>query len=148
MRLTLHTDYALRVLIYLGLREGRLSTIREISEAYDISRTHLMKVALELQKRGYIAATRGRAGGLALAVQGAQVSLGQLIRELEPDLALAECMGAENRCVISPDCLLREALHKAREAFIAVLDEYTVVELASPGKRAKALRQHLHIVNL
>ncbi|MCK0538773.1 Rrf2 family transcriptional regulator [Alcanivorax quisquiliarum] len=149
MRLTLHTDYALRVLIYLGLQqEGRLATIREISQAYDISRTHLMKVALELQKRGYIEAVRGRAGGLALAAPGAAVNLGQLVRELEPDLALAECMGGENRCVISPDCRLKEALHKAREAFIAVLGQYTVADLTAPGKRAAALRGHLQIINL
>lgn len=148
MRLTLHTDYALRVLIYLGLREGRLSTIREISEAYGISRTHLMKVALELQRRGYIEAVRGRAGGLALAASGATVNLGQLVRELEPDLALAECLGRENRCVISPDCRLRSALQQAREAFVAALAQYNVADLIAPGKRAAALREHLQIVNL
>ena len=148
MRLTLHTDYALRMLIYISLREGGLSTIREISDAYDISRNHLMKVAHKLQKLGYLETVRGRSGGLALALPGENVRLGGLVHDLEPDMALAECLGPDNRCVITPDCALRDALRKARQAFLAALDEYTLADLATPGKRARALRHHLQIVNI
>lgn len=148
MRLTLHTDYALRMLIYIGLAEGQLSTIREIAEAYAISRNHLMKVAHKLQKLGYLETIRGRAGGLALALPGKDIHLGKLVLELEPDMALAECFGPGNHCVISPDCKLRDALRKARQAFVETLDAYTLADLTAPGARARALRNHLHIVNL
>ena len=51
MHLTLHTDYALRVLMYLALRPDRRCTIEEIAGAYGISRNHLMKVLYRLQCR-------------------------------------------------------------------------------------------------
>ena len=63
MRLTVHTDYALRLLMYLALKQDGLATIAEIAVTYDISRNHLTKVAHELGVAGYVVTVRGRGGG-------------------------------------------------------------------------------------
>ena len=63
MHITQHTDYALRVLIYLGENTDRLVTISEISERFEISRSHLMKVVNQLVREGFVLGLRGKGGG-------------------------------------------------------------------------------------
>ena len=66
MRLTLHTDYALRVLIHVAIADGKLITISDIAESFDISKHHLMKVVSDLSQKGYLDTVRGRGGGIRL----------------------------------------------------------------------------------
>ncbi|MEK4759178.1 Rrf2 family transcriptional regulator [Viridibacillus sp. FSL E2-0187] len=128
MRLTLYTDYSLRVLLYLGARNIEdLSTIKEISDAYGISKNHLMKVTHELGKLGYIETVRGRGGGIRLALKPKDIVIGKLVRQTEEDFYLVDCFNPESvGCIISPVCSLKGALNKALHAYIAVLDEYTL----------------------
>ncbi|MEQ6886972.1 Rrf2 family transcriptional regulator [Salicola sp. Rm-C-2C1-2] len=141
MRLTRHTDYAVRMLMFLALRNGQLGIIREIADAYDISRNHLMKVAHELQRNGYLETLRGKGGGLRLAAPPEQIMLGDLIRTMEPDLKMAECFGCDNQCVITPNCQLKFVLDEALGAFLQTLDAYSLDDVISP--RAQKLRQNL-----
>lgn len=141
MRLTSHTDYAVRMLIFLALREGQLGTIREVASAYGISRNHLMKVAHELQGHGYLQTIRGKGGGLRLALPPEQIRLGELVRTMEPDLKMAECFGCDNQCVITPSCQLKFVLDEALRNFLKVLDAYSLDDVTSP--RAHKLREHL-----
>jgi len=129
MRLTNFSDYALRVLMYAAAQEDRLITIEETAKVYGISRAHLMKVANKLTQTGYLKAVRGRSGGLALARRPAKIRLGEVIRATEPDFALVECMGTDNRCLITPRCRLRSALGEALAAFAETLDRYTLADL-------------------
>ncbi|GEK30087.1 HTH-type transcriptional regulator NsrR [Kurthia zopfii] len=126
MRLTLYTDYSLRVLLYLGAKDPEeLSTIQNISDSYGISKNHLMKVTHELGKMGYIETVRGRGGGIRLAVVPEEINIGQLVRKTEEDFYLVECFNPESvGCIISPVCSLKGALNKALHAYIAVLDSY------------------------
>ena len=146
MRLTLHTDYALRLLIYVAVNEGQRSTIREVAEAYDISRNHLMKVAHELQQKGYLRTIRGKGGGLVLGMAAEQLSVGTLVRDLEPDMNLAECFCDGSLCVITPDCRLKGLLHRALDAFLDTLDGYTLADVLEG--RNDALRRDLNIVDI
>lgn len=130
MRLTQHTDYALRVLIHVGSKAGGASTIREIAESYGISRNHLMKVAHELGRIGLLAPQRGRGGGLALARAPAEINVGDVVRRMEESLALVECFkGPANTCPIAGLCRLEIALAQALQAFLAVLDRLTLADL-------------------
>ena len=135
MRITQHTDYALRVLIYLALRTDERSTIREISEAYAISRNHLMKVVQKLVAAGYVEATRGAGGGLMLARRPEAIGIGKVVRELEPDFGLVECFRPDNACVITPACRLPAMLDEALTAFHRTLDGYTLADIATPDRR-------------
>ena len=85
MRLTVYTDYALRLLMYLALKEDGLATISEVAEGYDISKNHLMKVAHQLGVAGYVDTIRGRNGGLRLAKPAKAIGLGEVVRHTEPD---------------------------------------------------------------
>lgn len=133
MRLTAFSDYTLRVLIYLGLRDRQLSTINEIAEAYGISRNHLMKVVHHLGRQGYIETIRGKGGGIRLAMEPREIRVGAVIRLTEQDTSLVECFErATSCCRIENACLLRGAFGEALQAFYAVLDEYTLADLLAP----------------
>ena len=95
MRLTQWTDYTLRVLMYCAATEGRLQpvTISEVAESYDISRSHLTKVANVLTRAGFLIAVRGRSGGLRMGRAAADITLGEVLRVTEPDFASIECFG-------------------------------------------------------
>lgn len=131
MRLTMYTDYSLRVLIYLGTKEdGKLTTIQEISDAYHISKNHLMKVTFELGKAGFIETVRGRGGGIRLADRPENINVGKVVRKMEEDFHLVECFNpVTNMCPISPICGLRGVLGKALHAYLSVLDEYNLQDL-------------------
>ncbi len=145
MRLTVYSDYSLRVLMYLALRHERLATIEEIAGAYGISRTHLMKVAHQLGQKGFVGTVRGKGGGLRLAREAATIGLGDVVRHTEPDFALVPCLvPADGSCVIQPSCILRHAIEQARDAFLAVLDRYTLADLVRPRAAALASRLGLH----
>lgn len=132
MRLTVYTDYALRVLMYLAVHTGPLPTIAQIAGSYRISRTHLMKVAHELGLAGYIETVRGKKGGLRLALPPADIRLGDVVRRTEPDFALVPCFqSTEAVCVLSTDCRLRSVLHQAQAAFLEVLDRHTLADLVA-----------------
>ncbi|WP_430911190.1 Rrf2 family transcriptional regulator [Methylobacterium sp. sgz302541] len=128
MRLTRYTDYALRTLIYVGLREPRQSSIAEIARAYGISENHLTKVVHQLGRLGLIQTIRGRGGGLRLAKAPAEIVIGAVVRHTEDDLALVECFSGGG-CAITAPCRLRRALGEALAAFLAVLDGVTLADL-------------------
>ncbi len=132
MRLTLHTDYGLRILVYLASAPGRVVTTVEIGRAYDISKNHLVRVAQSLRSGGFIELTPGRTGGLTLAQPPAKIRIGQVVRTLEPELRMVECFdAATNTCPIAPRCGLRGPIAEALEAFLASLDRHTLADVVS-----------------
>lgn len=141
MRLTVYTDFSLRVLMFLAVKEDELATIAEIAGAYRVSKNHLMKVAHQLGVAGYVATVRGRGGGLRLARRPGDIVLGEVVRRTEPDMALVPCFDpADGRCVIFRGCALRDVLGEARDAFLAVLDRCTLADLVdAPAPLRKLL---------
>ena len=137
MRLTIFTDYTLRVLIYLGVHqhEGRLATIGDIATVYGISENHLMKIVHHLAKQGYVETTRGKGGGMRLARAPELINIGSVVRGAEEDLAIVECFGkGARKCPIAPACALGEVLEHAMHAFFEVLDGQTLADLLQPRK--------------
>lgn len=129
MRLTNFSDYSLRILMYAAARGEKLITIEETAAVYGISRAHLMKVANLLVHAGFLRSIRGRSGGLALAMSAQEIGIGAVLRATEPDFALVECFGADNRCLVTPRCRLRGVLNEALTAFVTTLDRYTLADL-------------------
>jgi len=145
MQLTLYTDYSLRVLVYVGLKDGGLATISEIAGAYGISRNHLVKVVHNLSSQGYIDALRGKGGGLRLSRPAEKINIGDVVRHTEPNFDLVECFNQDDpgACPITPVCKLKGALGKAYRAFMAVLDELTLADVLS---NRQELARPLHVV--
>ncbi|MEN7535853.1 RrF2 family transcriptional regulator [Aurantiacibacter flavus] len=125
MRLTRYTDYAMRVLLFLGRQPGELASIAAIARAYGISQNHLMKVVNDLVNAGYLESVRGRNGGIRLARPPQQINVGALVRHTEDDFDLVGC-GA---CVIAPACGLTSVLDEALLAFLKVLDGYSLADV-------------------
>lgn len=129
MRLTSYSDFSLRVLLYVAVNSEKLVTIKEISEAYEISSNHLMKIIYNLGKMNYIETIRGRNGGIRLSKQPADINIGELIRKTEEDFYLVECFKEDNNCVITPVCSLKHMLNEALNSFFLVLDKYTLEDI-------------------
>jgi Rrf2 family nitric oxide-sensitive transcriptional repressor len=138
MRLTTLTDFSLRMLIHLAIRPDGRATIAEVARAYGVSENHLMKVAHLLGQSGYVTTLRGRGGGLTLARPAAEISAGEVVRRIEPDMALVPCFAGAD-CAILPACRLKHTLHAARGAFLAVLDATTIADLAQPAGELRGL---------
>ena len=140
MRLTVYTDYALRVLIYVALKRPEATTINEIAQSYRISRNHLMKVVHRLGVLGYLETVRGKGGGIRLAQTPSKINLADVVRNTEEDMALVECFqSGPPRCCIQPECVLRGALQTALDAFLRVLNRYTLHHLIQPNRELKQL---------
>lgn len=137
MRLTNMSDYSIRLLIYLSSHRDRLCTIAEIAQAYQISEPHLMKITHKLSKCGWIRTVRGKNGGMELAYEPNQIKIGALIRDMENDLALVECMGANNNCSLTGSCGLKSIVSGALQAFMTHLDQYTLADVL-PKKNVPA----------
>jgi Rrf2 family nitric oxide-sensitive transcriptional repressor len=135
MRLTSFTDYCIRVLTFVAVKDGSLATIDEIARHHKINRNHLMKVVFRLSQLGYLKTIQGKGGGIRMGMDPAQIRLGKLVRSTEDDLALVECFQSEAcHCVIEPGCVAKKALRTALDAFFASLDEYTLADLVKPRR--------------
>jgi Rrf2 family nitric oxide-sensitive transcriptional repressor len=139
MRLTLHTDYAFRILMYLAANDKRLTTIDEIANYYKISKNHLVKVVNKLVKAGFIEAIRGKGGGMRLGLEAEKINLGSVIRVTEPDFALVECLSTSNSCVLTSICGLKHILNNAMNNFIKELEKYNIKEVTTVFKLASPL---------
>lgn len=138
MRLTLYTDYSLRVLLYLAHKEDETATITELADFYKISRNHLVKVVHQLGVNGYILTSRGRTGGIKLAHAAESIQIGEVVRSTEPDFDLLECFNpATDQCVVSHSCNLKGVIFNAQASFLGVLDQYTLADMVTP-KKSKA----------
>ena len=130
MRLTSFTDHALRLLLMVQEADGRLVTIEQAATRFRLSRANLMKVANELTTSGFLTGVRGRAGGLKLARAASEIRIGDVVRAMESDFALVECLGGANECVIAGACRLPRAFRRARQAFFDELDAVTLADVA------------------
>ena len=140
MRLTSFTDYALRVLILLGVSDDRLVTIDEVGDRYGISANHLTKVVHRLGTCGYVETVRGKGGGIRLARSPESIRIGDVVRDFEEDMALVECFNkASNTCPIEPDCQLKGVVRESLRAFLGKLDEHTLADLVRTRRKLRVL---------
>jgi len=140
VQLTLHSEYALRVLLYLGSRHGEIISTKEISSAFGISKNHLVRVIQTLGDASYLHVTPGRGGGVSLAMEPSLIRLGDVVRKAEPTFRIAECFDAErNTCVIAPVCSLKPVLTEALNSFLT-MDRYTLADLLAGGAQRKLSR--------
>jgi len=130
MQLTRYTDYALRVLMYCARKGEERSTIQEIAEFHQISHNHLVKVAHQLGKLGYLKTIRGSGGGILLARSPYKISVGKVVRDVETNFNIVECFDKKtDQCRITPHCGLKGVLARAQKSFLDSLDKVTLAEV-------------------
>ncbi len=143
MRLTHFSDYALRVLMYLASRESEHVTSAEMAERFNVSWNHLQKVVGRLNELGYVAAKRGPQGGVRIQPTSLDLTVGEVVRNLEPQRELVECFNeATNTCPLTDNCRLAPVLERASAAFLDELDQVRVRDLTrTPVRAAKPRRR-------
>ncbi|OAI16338.1 BadM/Rrf2 family transcriptional regulator [Methylomonas lenta] len=145
MQLTTHTDYALRVLIYLSLHPDQLVTITELAEFFGISKNHLVKVVHNLGLKGFVKTVRGKGGGICLSRPPQHINVGNVVREIENHFQIAECFNPEKQghCAIQPECGLTGLLGRAVEGFLQVLDDAVLTDLLPMTDRSANILHHI-----
>ncbi len=146
MQLTLHTDYALRVLIYLTIQPEKIITIDEITDFYEISRNHLVKVVHNLSSKGFISTSRGKYGGMQLSRPPEEISIGDVVRQIEGNFDIVECFNPDSKkCRVVPICNLKSVLQQANEQFLSYLDQYTLEEAVKPNSQLKRMFTNISV---
>lgn len=130
MKHTSHADYALRVLLYLRVAPGRRGSVGEMAEAHRVSRHHLDKVVNRLAAAELVETTRGRGGGVRLVRDPTMITVGEVMRAMESDFAVVECLGPARYCRVAGVCGARSVFARALDAYFAVLDEATLEDIA------------------
>ncbi len=140
MRLTHHSNYAMRLLMYCALMDKPVCRIADVADAFGISENHLTKIAQKLSQIGVIETVRGRNGGVSLAKTPEEVNVGEIIRVTEENLILVECFSEEtNTCPITAACRFKRILQQGLMAFLSVLDGYTLADLIASPDQLKPL---------
>jgi Rrf2 family nitric oxide-sensitive transcriptional repressor len=131
VRLTQYSNFTLRTLQYAALHAPAIVTVDDVARAHRISKAHLVKVAAELARRGYLASIRGRRGGMRLARPADSITVGEIVRWTEAPLELVECFNpGTNTCPLLGACQLSRGLQRALRAFLSVLDDLTIADIA------------------
>ncbi len=122
MRLNQASDFALRILMLLAGNKEPM-TVDTVSAELKLVKSHLMKIVAKLAKAGLVTSTRGRTGGISLGRSAKDITVGEVVRLIEPDFAVVECMrDGVSQCTFLPQCKLRGVMGKANAAFFATLD--------------------------
>lgn len=134
MKLTKQTDYAFRILMFCATGGDRLSRVADISRAYGASEPFLFKILHPLVEGGIVQTVRGRNGGIRLARPASEITLADVVRLTEDNFAMAECFQPDDAdCPLIETCRLTSALREALDAFLDVLEKYTIDDLAKPS---------------
>ena len=136
MRMNQASDFALRILMLLATKKEPV-TIDMISTELGLVKSHIMKITAKLRQAGFLQTQRGRIGGISLSKPAEEISVGQVVRAIEADFAIVECMqNGKSSCTFLPRCKLRQTLGRARDAFLKVLDDQTLKELLPTTAKA------------
>ncbi|MDF7800107.1 Rrf2 family transcriptional regulator [Pontiellaceae bacterium B1224] len=138
MHLKQHTDYALRILMYVARKRETQVSSREISDFYSISYSHTVKTVNKLGKLGYLELKRGRyGGGITLAMEPTRIEIGTVVRQFETNLDIVECFDeTNNQCTLTGGCRLKSFFHEALNAFFDSLDGKTLADIVPSQKPA------------
>jgi len=132
MRLNKSTNHAVRILIDCAKADGKLIKVAAIAKRLDITQQNAFKIVHLLSKAGFLTSVRGRHGGVRLARSAGQIRIGDVVRSIET-------LGQEET-----EAGTRGSLHRivddALDAFISVLDQHTLEDMAAgaaPGAPAR-----------
>lgn len=129
MKLTSHTNYAIRMLMFCATKQ-ELATVSEIARFYDLPEKFLFKILSGLTSQGFVETVRGRNGGIRLSAPAEQIRLGDVVRRIEENFEMAECFkDGDVSCPLVATCGMNEALSRALQSFFDILNEYTIADL-------------------
>lgn len=147
MRLTKQTNHAIRILVHCAGQRDQLLKVAEIAADLDITQQNVFKIVHLLTRAGFLKAMRGRHGGVRLAQPPAEIRIGDVVRATESTrMAIDEDEDAPS--AQQPRQPISHVFDTALEAFISVLDQHTLEDMAkgarvgtAPPARKPAVRE-------
>jgi len=137
MRLNQASDFALRILMYLGQQDDP-QTVEKLATSLGLAKSHVMKIVARLNRLGLIETTRGRTGGVRLKAQPEDIRLGDVVREMEPDLGVVACLKpGPTQCSFLPACALKGSMARAADAFLDSLNKETLADMLIGTQKAR-----------
>lgn len=134
MQISTKGRYALRMMVDLAtLEPGVNRSIREISERQHLSEKYLEQLVRPLVKVGYVSSIRGVLGGYFLTKPADEITVGDVLRTVEGDLAPVRCVSEMDGggCDRMVDCATVEVWRRILEAIEGVVDSITLTDLVS-----------------
>jgi Rrf2 family cysteine metabolism transcriptional repressor len=136
MKLSTRTRYGIRAIIELAQYEGtRPLQLKTIAERQDISIKYLEQLMGLLRSAGLVRSVRGSKGGYALGRPAEQIKVSEVFRCLEGPVATTDCVGDEDVCKRSADCVARELWVEVEGAIHQVLDSLTLQDMVQRAKK-------------
>lgn len=132
VKLTSYTNYALRALQLAAINTPNLVRIEDVVQIHGLAKPHVRKIVHELGKAQLLYTQRGRSGGFQLARAASTIVVGDVVRLTEGQMDVVECFNPEtNTCPLIGVCKLSRAIQQATAAFMEVLDDLTIADIAS-----------------
>jgi Rrf2 family protein len=136
MRVSAKVDYALRAMAELAAAPPGLMTAEQLASAQKIPPKFLESILSQLRSAGLVASQRGAEGGYQLARPPEEISIADVIRELEGPIATVRG--------VRPDALeyngaaagLRDVWLELRANMRGVLEQTTLADLVAAGRKA------------
>jgi len=144
MRLSLYTDFSLRLLVYLAAADPDVPvSTTAIAQKYRVSAHHMRKVAQGLGRLGYIESLEGRRGGLRMSVPPEELRVGDVVEKLEGIGRLVQCK--RGPCPLHGGCALKGERVRAERMFVAELNKVTIADVVrTPGPTVLKLERLLN----
>ena len=83
-----------------------------------------------MSEAGLVATVRGRGGGVQLTRDPTTITVGDVMRAMEDDFAVVECLGPARYCQVAGVCGARSVFARALSAYFGVLDGATLEDIA------------------
>ena len=139
LKLSTKGKYGLRAFIDLAASgEGQPVSILSIAQRQEISISYLEKLMAMLKKAGLVESVRGVNGGYTVARPMDEISVGDVLRALEGDLAPVECAGIESgqasQCSGSSQCVSKIVWKRINDSINDTVDSIYIGELVRESK--------------
>lgn len=126
--LTRDTDYAVRALLYLVKKGGRVAS-SEMERNLSLPRPFLRRILQTLQKGGYLHSVKGNEGGFELLKEPEEIHILDLIKVFQDDFELCDCLFKKKICPDRKVCPLRKKLKNIESTIKAEFKAITLKSL-------------------
>jgi len=136
MKLNKSTSHAIRILVDCARAHGELVKVADLSQRLSITMQNVFKIVHILSRADLISAMRGRNGGVKLTRPAADIRVGDIVRAMES--TELELEGDIDQSDAGLSRGVNSVLDSALEAFITILDQHTLADLAAVRKDRRA----------
>lgn len=138
MKLSTRARYGIHAMYDLAVcGSDKPQPLKSIAERQNIPEAYLEQLMAALRKEGLVTSVRGAQGGYTLSDLPEKVTVGKIIRALEGDLCMTDCLKFEDACKKSGECPTRLVVQKVRDGINAIVDSITLQDMIDDYQRRK-----------